>query len=46
MVEDSKLILIGKNYVSENGFTNGDVLEFTFFDIATRNRIDVNKVTN
>jgi hypothetical protein len=45
-MEDSKVNIDWEKLCVENGFTNGDVLEFTFFDIATRNRIDVNKVTN
>jgi hypothetical protein len=40
-----KLNLHHDSICDENDFTYGDVLKFTFFDIATTNRVDVDKVT-
>jgi hypothetical protein len=35
-----------KKLCNENGFSDGDVIKFTFFDIENSNRVDVDKVKN
>jgi hypothetical protein len=44
---EGKTEILGWNILcNENGFQDGDVVKFIFFDIENSNRVDVDKVNN
>jgi hypothetical protein len=43
----SKFEILGwQTFCNDNGFYDGDIVKFTFFDIEKSWRVDVEKVTN